>query len=133
MLCSLASQGTSWSTLTTLLKMLKGRSRSVATTGFVFHSLYVSSRREICLEILKNKEHPNPALFREFYMGVYCFPNPHEPTQALAIKSIGSAENELAAIFIQMADHEKLSTCREAIRKALQMGLKGNFLTFLHF
>ena len=77
------------------------------------------------MEIITRNEHPTPALFREFYMGVYCFPKPREPKQALAIKSIGSSENELAAIFIEMRDHEKIAVVKEALAKAEKMGLKG--------
>ena len=77
------------------------------------------------MEIINRNEHPTPALFREFNMGVYCFPKPREPKQALAIKSIGSSENELAAIFIEMRDHEKIAVVKEALTKAERMGLKG--------
>ena len=48
-------------------------------------------------------------------------------------KAIGISENELAAISIQMADHEKLTTCREALRKAALLDLKGNFLFLISF
>ena len=77
------------------------------------------------MEIIAREEHSQPALFREFYMGVYCFPKPKKPKQALAIKAIGSSENELAAIFIEMRDHEKITVVKGALAKAERMGLKG--------
>src|SRR5690348_16546353 len=41
-------------------------------------------RRIICLEIIANGEHPNPELFRTFYMEVFCFPDPDSAQQVIS-------------------------------------------------
>jgi len=41
-------------------------------------------------------------------MQVYCFPRPDSPEQKGIIKALGSQENELHKIYLEMHDWEKL-------------------------
>ena len=47
-------------------------------------------------------------LVRKFSMQVYCFPRPESPDQEGIIKALGSQENELHKIYLEMHDWEKL-------------------------
>ena len=81
-------------------------------------------RRLICLELMEeDKEHAER--YRWFWMQLFCFPNPKDANQRLAIRSIGSVENEMQALFIKVSDLDKLITCRRNVQDAKKMGIKG--------
>ena len=42
-----------------------------------------SFRLVLCKQIIANKLHPNPELFKKFYMSVYCFPKPKDASQVM--------------------------------------------------
>jgi hypothetical protein len=58
----------------------------------------------------------NEARYRDFWMQLFCFPNPEDPNQRLAIRSIGSVENEMQAVYMKMSDVDKLITCRRNVQ-----------------
>ena len=82
----------------------------------------------ICKEIIDHKLHENPALFRHFQMQIYCFPNPKDAKQLLLIKSLGSSENELSKIYVEMRDWEQLTVVREGLINARKAEMKGLLL-----
>ena len=59
-------------------------------------------------------------------MRLYCFDNPRDPVQRLAIRSIGSVENEIQQNFIKMSDADKLSTTKLNLVDAEKQGVHGN-------
>jgi len=81
-------------------------------------------RRLICLELIN--EFPREDFkWRKFYMKVYCFDNPTDPKQRLAIRTIGSLENEVQQNFIKMSDADKLATTKLNIEDARKRGVPG--------
>ena len=92
---------------------------------FVTCFAHFLQRYYICKEIVDHKLHPNPALFRSFQMQIYCFPKAKDPKQLLLIKSLGSSENELAKIYVEMEDWEKLTVVREGLVNARKAKMKG--------
>ena len=103
----------------------------LATTGW-FLFLDILFRRLICLELMQeDKEHEQR--YRSFWMQLFCFPNPKDAYQRLAIRSIGSVENEMQAIFMKMSDMDKLITCRRNVQDAKKMNITGMCLYSLNF
>ena len=64
-------------------------------------------------------------------MKVYCFNKPTDPGQRLAIRAIGSMENEVQANFIKMSDADKLATTKLNVMDAEKRGVVGLFVRFL--
>ena len=64
-------------------------------------------------------------------MKVYCFNKPTDPGQRLAIRAIGSMENEVQANFIKMSDADKLATTKLNVVDAEKRGVVGLFWVFL--
>jgi len=60
--------------------------------------------------------------YRQFWMKLYCFDNPRDPVQRLAIRSIGSVEQQN---FIKMSDADKLLTTRRNWIDSVKRGVKG--------
>ena len=77
------------------------------------------------MEIINKDKHPEPEKFRDFYMSVFCFPDPLDPQQRLAIRTIGSVENEAQENFMRMSDPDKLMTCRANVQDAMRLNLIG--------
>jgi len=48
-------------------------------------------------------------------MQLYCFPAPESPDQAHIIQALGSQENELQKVFIDVNDWEKLKVRRDSL------------------
>jgi len=59
--------------------VISGNNRS--SCSFLLTSCFV--RLTICKEIIRDKLHPHPELFREFDMEVFCFPDPSDPEQVM--------------------------------------------------
>ena len=68
----------------------------------------------------------NEKRYRDFWMQLFCFPNPDDPQQRMAIRSIGSVENETQALCMKMSDVDKLITCRRNVEDAMKSGIVGN-------
>jgi len=65
-------------------------------------------------------------------MSVYCFPDIKDHKQRLAIRTIGSMENEIQAHFLKMSDPDKLVTAKRNIADAIQLGIKGRLIYYSH-
>ena len=110
---------------------------------FVVICLAFAFRFMICKEIIRDKLHPLPQLFRGFHMEIYCFPDPSDPHQVMLafqfspsfqevlITSYGATENELQAVFIRMHDWERLLLARRTISQLELLGKRGTFSVFL--
>ena len=66
-------------------------------------------------------------------MKLYCFDDPSDPTQRLAIRKIGSVENEIQQNFIKMSDCDKLMTTRRNWQDSVERGVTGLFQDLSHF
>ena len=51
-------------------------------------------------------------------MQLYAFPNPDYPEQAHIIQALGSQENELQKVFIEVNDWEKLRVSYDLIKSS---------------
>ena len=69
--------------------------------------------------------------WRKFWMKVYCFNKPTDPGQRLAIRAIGSMENEVQANFRKRSDADKLATTKLNVVDAEKRGVVGLFYGFL--
>ena len=81
--------------------------------------------RIICLELME-EDKENEKRYREFWMQLYCFPDPDDPQQRMAIRSIWSVENEMQAMYTRISDVDKLITCRRNVEDAMKSGIVGN-------
>ena len=115
-----------WSIPWSLRRVLLVLMLSLETIGMLMVSFsFLVSRRIICLELIKEK-HPASKRLRTFWMCVYCFPDPSSAAQKLAIRSIGSVENEMQSTYCKMSDADRLITCkRNRIDAEETLKLKG--------
>ena len=88
----------------------------------------ISCRRVICLELIKEKHEDSKTRLHQFWMTIYCFPDPSNHAQRLVIRQIGSQENEMQATFIRMSDADKLITCRRNMKDLQASDLKGSLM-----
>jgi hypothetical protein len=63
--------------------------------------------------------------WRKFWMKIFCFDKPTDPTQRVAIRAIGSLENEVTANFIKMSDADKIMTTKLNRLDAEKRGVSG--------
>ena len=98
--------GCSVDELTDIYELPKGAKGPYVISGnnrFVLCFFSQVFRRIICLELMNEFPHEDYK-WRKFWMKVYCFPDPKDPAQRLAIRAIGSMENEVQQNFIKMSD-----------------------------
>ena len=80
------------------------------------------------MEVIKEGHPESETRLRKFWMSVYCFPEPSNPSQRLLIRQIGSQENEMQATFLKMSDADKLVTCKRNLADVSAKNLHGDAL-----
>ena len=63
-------------------------------------------------------------------MKLYCFDQPTDPVQRLAIRAIGSMENEVQQNFMKMSDADKILTTRLNKKDCERRGIPSLFVCF---